>query len=143
MSAAAYEIHELDEANCRSCLAAAPMGRLGLTDAALPRILPVNFLLRQDDVVIGSRDNRTLARAIRGDVVAFEVDHYDPATGEGWGVDVIGTCCLITDPAAISQLDAKRIAPWTSSEGLQYFAITISRIEGRRLVRRGAPVGQA
>lgn len=142
MSAAAYEIHELDEADCRRHLAAAPMGRLGLTDAALPRILPVSFVLRQDDVVIGSRDSRILAGALRGDVVAFEVDHFDPATGEGWGVDVIGTCCLITDSAEIRQLDARRFAPWTSAESVQYAAIAIGRIEGRRLVRRGDPVGR-
>lgn len=143
MSGAAYEIHDLDEAACRRRIAAAPMGRLGLTDAALPRILPVSFALRQDDVVIGGRDSRILASGLRGDVVAFEVDHFDPATGEGWGVDVIGTCRMITDPAEICALDARRIAPWTSAEGLQYFAIDIGRIEGRRLVRRGDPVRQA
>jgi hypothetical protein len=119
------------------------MGRLGLTDAALPRILPVSFVLRRDDVVIGSRDSRVLASGLRGDVVAFEVDHYDPASGEGWGVDVIGSCRLITDPDEICQLDARRIAPWTSAEGVQYFAIGIDRMEGRRLDRRADPAGQA
>jgi hypothetical protein len=136
MSAAAYEVHELDEAECRRRLEAAPMGRIGLTEGALPRILAVSFVLRADDVVVGSRDRRILAVALRGDVVAFEVDHYDPATGEGWGVDVVGTCCLITDPAEICQLDDRRVAPWTSAEGVQYFAVAIGRIDGRRLTRR-------
>jgi hypothetical protein len=75
--------------------------------------------------------------------VAFEVDHYDAVTGEGWGVDVVGPCRLITDPAEICQLDDQRFAPWPSAEGVQYFAVAIRRIERRRLARPRNPAGQA
>lgn len=138
MAPDAYVFDELDEESCRRLLEVAPIGRVGFTRGALPQVRPVHFAVRGDEVVIGlGRDSA--ASASPGHVVAFEVDSYNPPTGEGWGVSVIGRARLITDIGEIEELDALGFAPWKADQGSRYFAIAMDVIQGRRLCRhRGA-----
>lgn len=133
-----YILDDLDEQDCRRLLAIAAIGRVGFTQAALPRIRPVHFTVRGNEVVIGDVGENYVATARRGDVVAFEADSYNPSTGEGWSVSVIGSTRLITDTAEIAQLDALRFAPWTVEQGRRYVAIPLDVIHGRRLSRQHA-----
>jgi hypothetical protein len=132
----AYVFDELDERVCRKLLASVPLGRLGVTEAALPRIMPVHFVVRGDDVVIGSLNGTKVRSAIRGDVVAFEADSYDPVTHEGWCVNVIGVSRLITDEDQVAALDALGFTPWLPHQDRHYFAVRMDAIQGRTLTRR-------
>ena len=83
--------HELlGHAECLRLLGTAGIGRLAYTSAALPAIRPVSFSLRGDDVLVPAVRESPLVAALRGAVVAFEADDYDPGTRTGWAVTVVG-----------------------------------------------------
>ena len=75
---------------CLRLLGTAAIGRLAYTQAALPAVRPVTFTLDAGDVRIPARTGSTLVSAVRGAVVAFESDAYDPDARTGWTVTVVG-----------------------------------------------------
>lgn len=127
-----YSVEELDESTCRRLLCRSPMGRVGFTDRALPRILPAYCTLHGDEVVLARRHGATL-EIRQGAIVAFEVDTYDPITHEGWCVSLVGTSRVVTDKDEVAELDALDFAPWTSQEGSAYIGISMSLVHGRAL----------
>jgi uncharacterized protein len=131
-----YDVDDLDEATCWRLLGTVPVGRLASTDAGLPKILPVHFTVRGDEVVIANFHGARFMRAEPGDVVAFEVDSYDPGTHDGWYVGVVGSCRAVTDEDEIAELDASSISPWRSSDGGRYLAVQVVRLFGRAVTRR-------
>lgn len=135
MTRHAYVFDELDEPVSRQLLTTVPIGRLAFTEAALPRVLPVHFTLRGDDVVIGSLSGAKVRIAMRGDVVAFEADAYDPVTHEGWCVNVIGISRLLTDDDEVAALDALGFTPWSPRQDRHYFAVRMDSVVGRALAR--------
>src|SRR5918995_1902393 len=58
-------------------LASVPLGRIVITQRALPAILPVNFVLDHGSVVIRTGEGSKLAVATPRAVVAFQVDRVD------------------------------------------------------------------
>jgi uncharacterized protein len=136
MTGHAYVFDQLDEFVCRRLLASVPIGRLGFTAAALPRVLPVHFVVRGDDVVIGSLNGMKVRSAMRGDVVVFEADSFDQVTHEGWCVNVVGVSRMITDEDDIAMLDALAFTPWSPHQDRHYFAVRMDAIQGRTLTRR-------
>lgn len=130
-----YVFDQLDEPVCRQLLGSVPIGRLGVTDAALPRIFPVHFTVRGDDVVIGSLAGAKVRSAMRGDVVAFEADSYDPVTHEGWCVHVVGVSRLLADEDDVAALDALGFSPWLPHQDRHYFAVRMDAVGGRTLAR--------
>ena len=91
----------LDEAECRRLLGAATVGRISFTDGALPAIVPVPFAVHEDQVLIPAERGNAMVAAVRGAVVAFAVDSYDPGTEIGWSVTVVGPSRVLVDPEQV------------------------------------------
>lgn len=92
-------IDSLPESVCRRLLERNTLGRVGITSGGLPLILPVHYVY--DDGVIEFRTGAgtKLRAAANGDVLAFEVDAYEEASGRGWSVMVLGRATVVTtDP---------------------------------------------
>ena len=87
----------LSEAEAFRLLAHAEVGRVGFTLGALPAILPVNYRLVDGCVVFRSSPGSKLSAAMRGAVVAFEVDDYHAADRSGWSVLVVGQSEVVHD----------------------------------------------
>ena len=68
----------LDPSECMRLLGSVSLGRIGLSSDALPVVLPVNFVLVGDQIVVRTRRGTKLAAATRNAIVAFEVDQLDP-----------------------------------------------------------------
>lgn len=85
----------LSEADCRRLLASESIGRVGLTSGGLPCILPVSYLFHEDAILFRTGAGTKLRAAESGDVLAFEVDHFDPATGQGWSVLAHGRATVL------------------------------------------------
>jgi hypothetical protein len=93
--------HEsLGQEECLRLLGSAAIGRLAYTQAALPAIRPVSFLLRDQDVVIPVRADSPLLDAVRDAVVAFETDSYDHVARTGWSVTVVGPSRVLSPAPA-------------------------------------------
>src|SRR4051812_204116 len=86
-----------------------PIGRMVFTEGALLVVPPGNFLRHGNSVVIRTGAGTTLDPARRGDVVAFEADHIDLATHQGWSVLVVGRAAVINDvEQRLAVLDVER-----------------------------------
>jgi len=126
---------ELEWPECWRLLSTRPVGRLGFTDRALPAIRPTHFVIRDEQLVLATLNDRKVVTADRGDVVAFEVEDYDPDTREGWWVSTVGRAGLIIDRAEIDALDRLGFTPWSDHPERQYIAVQITALHGRRLIR--------
>lgn len=125
----------LDVEECRWLLSSVSVGRVGVTMGALPTVLPVNFLLDGDRILIRSGEGTKLSAALRGTVVAFEVDEFDPVDHSGWSVVVTGVARVVDDPEELGRIAQKPIARWAPAGESHIVAISTEMISGRRIPR--------
>ncbi len=117
MSAPGFPPRPLDDAECRHLLGTATVGRISFTAGALPAIDPVPFALQAGQVIIPARRGSPLVQAIRGTVVAFGVDCFDPATETGWSVTVVGPTRVLDDPGVVGALGVSGLPDrWTDTD---------------------------
>jgi uncharacterized protein len=127
-------VHEsLDEEECARLLATTAIGRLGFTDGALPAIVPVSFTLHEGHVLIAARQGSPVVNAVRGSVVAFEVDAYDPAVRTGWSVTVVGPSRVISDPEQVASLAGLPVSARPPDSSRCYISVKLGLIRGWRM----------
>lgn len=118
---------------CVELLRESAIGRLGVTDRAMPMILPVNFRVYNDWVVVRTHPGSTMAAAARNTVVAFEVDRADLGQRTGWSVVVVGHASLITGGTLFKALSDLDLLSWAPGGEDGYLVIKMERVSGRRL----------
>ena len=136
----------LDDATCRQLLGTARTGRLGFTDGALPAILPVPFALRDEHVIIPARQGSSVVSAVRGAVVAVQVDSYDAVTRTGWSVTVLGPTRLLSLAEDVSGLEELEFASLPPAAQRCYIAVRLGLVRGWRMTEcpeSSAPVDRA
>jgi len=126
-------LESLDRDECLTLLATVPVGRVAITDQAMPAIVPVNFLVDGSDVIIRSVRGSKLAAATRGAVVAFEADTFDPDERTGWSVLVVGVASHVTERAEVDRLSTLGLQPYLDGAASHYIRIPAAQISGRRL----------
>lgn len=124
----------LTEQQCAQLLQPGGVGRVGVTIAGLPVIMPVNYAYLDDDVLFRTGEGTKLDVATQRAVVAFEVDAYDTDSRSGWSVLVIGRSSIITDPVELARLDAYDITPWAYGKRSNYVRLQPDLVTGRRIV---------
>jgi nitroimidazol reductase NimA-like FMN-containing flavoprotein (pyridoxamine 5'-phosphate oxidase superfamily) len=122
-----------DREHCLALVASVPVGRVVYTDQALPAVMPMNFLLDGDQIVIHTASDSALAAAIRNAVVAFQADHVDPATDTGWSITITGQARLVDDAEETARLARLPLRPWVPAANGQFIRISTRRVTGRRL----------
>ena len=122
----------LDHGECVRLLSTMSLGRLAISAEALPTIVPVNYALDDDQVVVHTRRGSQLAKATRNSVVAFEVDDFDDLTGAGWSVVVRGFAREVTEGLLPHPPMATRW-PWGDPTRTRPIAISLDLVSGRRL----------
>ncbi|RYE80291.1 MAG: pyridoxamine 5'-phosphate oxidase family protein [Myxococcales bacterium] len=123
-------LRELGREECVSLLGSQRVGRLAFTDDSGPDVLPVNYVMDGDDLLIVTTAYGAIARATTNGRVAFEVDELDAPTESGWSVVVRGRA---TRESPLD-LPAERPHPW--ADGTRTYALRIQPdiISGRRLL---------
>jgi len=129
----------LEREECLRLLAGATLGRLAVTMGALPVILPVNFLLDGDRILIRTSPGTKLDAAASNAVVAFEIDDVDVFSHTGWSVSVTGIAREITDPDELARIAHMPLAHWAPTDG-HVIAVSTELISGRRLTHGHALV---
>jgi hypothetical protein len=124
---------KLPPGECRKLIAPGGVGRIAFTTASGPVVVPVNFAVVADSIVI--RTGRgTLIQAHAYDQVAFEVDHLDEAMRQGWSVLVSGPAHQVLQPSELRHLrESATVWPWAGGEREVYVRIVPARITGRRI----------
>lgn len=121
----------LDREQCLELLATAQLGRIAVTSGALPSIVPVNYTLVDEYIVIRTGRGTKLDAATRNAVVAFEADAIDPVEHTGWSVMVTG----VSRELSREELDRVGSKPdrWAPGSAGRYIAVSTDVISGRRV----------
>jgi nitroimidazol reductase NimA-like FMN-containing flavoprotein (pyridoxamine 5'-phosphate oxidase superfamily) len=126
-------LHELSRDECLELLAGARVGRLGVSIEALPTILPVNFAMLGERIVIRTVPGTKLDAAVEQAVVAFEVDGYDPAGGWGWSVLVRGRGMELMSADDLAEASRLPLRAWAFTDKAdRYLSIDTTLVSGRR-----------
>ena len=134
------ELRDLSPSECRAHLAEQQVGRAAVVAPDGPHIIPVNYALVDETVVLRTSQGTLLATHGQRAVVAFEVDHLDPVTRSGWSVLVRGSTAPVLDVAQIAHI--RRIwepVPWAGGTRDLYLRLTLAHVSGRQ-VGTPAPV---
>ncbi|MFH9656967.1 helix-turn-helix domain-containing protein [Streptomyces sp. NPDC017248] len=124
---------ELGEDECRRLLSAHGVGRIAVSTDAAPVVVPVNYTVIDDAVVLRT-ERGTAALHGLGREVAFEVDRVDDALSQGWSVVVRGRAEAVTDPEAVHRLAERAYsAPWAGGEREVWVRIPLTALTGRRI----------
>ena len=129
---------------CMELLASAGIGRVILSEQAMPTALPVAYALDGDAIVFRSSAGTKLSAATSGTVIAFEVDSFDEHEQAGWSVVATGLASVITDRQEESRADSLGIARWVEPDGARFVRLQPSIVTGRRVgTAPGRPVTTA
>jgi hypothetical protein len=129
---------ELDRAECVALLGSVPVGRLVLTEQALPAVRPVGFRLLTDGVYLRTAATGLVHTAAeQGHVVAFEADDYDSTARYGWSVLVVGRAALVTESLVLSYVEDLVAPSWAGTDRTAIVRVPLELVTGRRV---GGPV---
>ncbi|MFJ2825568.1 helix-turn-helix domain-containing protein [Streptomyces toxytricini] len=124
----------LDDAECRRLLGTHGVGRIAVFTTEGPSVLPVNYMTAGTAIVFRTAADTAAARA-GGTEAAFEVDHIDDVTAEGWSVQAVGLLEAVTDPDERQHLVVTaRNHPWAGGIRVHWMKLTPVRLTGRRVV---------
>jgi nitroimidazol reductase NimA-like FMN-containing flavoprotein (pyridoxamine 5'-phosphate oxidase superfamily) len=126
----------LSRTECFTLLASVPVGRVVYTSRALPAVMPVNFVLDDEEVSIHTGSDATLAAAVHKAIVAFQADDIDPVTLAGWSVTITGHARLVVGHAEVTRLRSA-LRPWARVTGGQFVRIPAGRVSGSRFGAAG------
>jgi nitroimidazol reductase NimA-like FMN-containing flavoprotein (pyridoxamine 5'-phosphate oxidase superfamily) len=128
-------LEPIGEQQCLDLLKQVEYGRLAVVTAdGRPEIFPVNFVLHGRTVVFTTGSAVMQAWAPLGHV-AFEADHIDHSTHQGWDVVVTGEGADITDSRDFLALAARSYAikSWAPGPKDHWVSILNPHFSGRRL----------
>ena len=122
----------LETNTCLELLRSSEVGRLAVSITDHPDIFPVNFVLDRGTVVFRTAEGTKLAAAVLGRAVAFEVDGYDPDSGEAWSVVVKGGAVEIERMQDLFDALDLPLYPWHAAPKHRFVRIEPREISGRR-----------
>lgn len=140
------QMKELTVQECRRLLASDAVGRVAFATPQGPSVVPVNYRVLDDVVVIATAPQTELGRHGRDAVVAFEIDQVDYESGHGWSVVIRGRTEWLTDPEDLRRIDAAhpswRPEPWPDGTRRMLLTIAMTEVSGRRLGWGWQPMAQ-
>jgi nitroimidazol reductase NimA-like FMN-containing flavoprotein (pyridoxamine 5'-phosphate oxidase superfamily) len=129
-------IFELGRVECLRLLGSSRFGRVAvmLGDGA-PVIRPLNYVFdeRSQSVIFRTAHGSKLHALLRAKEAAFEVDHIDPDTREGWSVVIAGMAEEVTDPGDVRRLEALGLDVWAPGSRMHWVRIRAFTVSGRRI----------
>ena len=128
------EPFEMPAEECRELLSAGVVGRVSVCTPVGPHIVPVNYAVVDESVVLRTSPYSVLGSHARGSILAFEIDEFDYERQRGWSVVARGRADAVT---AAEELDHIRRVweprTWASSQRNLYLRVKWSELTGRRL----------
>jgi uncharacterized protein len=126
----------LSRAEAIALLQTQEIGHLVYTRRALPAVSPVNYAVREDAIWIFTGSLSALGQAVRGAVVAFEVDQLERATRSGWSVTVTAQARIAVDQATLARAHRDGPVPWAPGVKEHLIVIPLTVVTGRRITTR-------
>jgi uncharacterized protein len=132
-------VREIGFEECAELLRAGVVGRAALSTPTGPHIVPVNYSVIDEAVVVATTPYSVLGTYGRGSMVAFEVDHFDYETHGGWSVVARGRAELL-GPDEVQRVKALwSPRPWADGTRTMHLRIPWQELSGRRVGSSAAP----
>ncbi len=129
----AHALERIPAAECHQLISAGGIGRIGFTTASGVVILPVNFAVAANTIVVRTDMGSIIAAHADGEV-SFEVDHIDEALERAWSVLIQGPAHRVLQRTELAHLQrCADVLPWPQGDRNAYIRITARRISGRRI----------
>jgi len=129
----------LSREECLRLVRASRVGRLVVTDRALPAAFPVSYAVLDEDIVVLASCAGRLTGTAGEEVVAFEVDEIDPTSHTGWSVLIQGLAAPIEDPVTRDRAAGLGLLPWAPTGDFRFVLIRAELVSGRRLLTWAVP----
>ena len=128
--------HDLSHEECARLLGAGMAGRVALGAPTGTHIVPVNYAVDGDSILVRTTAYSLLGTYGRDAQLCFEVDQFDATTRTGWSVLVQGTATIVDDESDIRRLDQAARAPWVPPHPgpSTWVRIRTQSVTGRALV---------
>jgi nitroimidazol reductase NimA-like FMN-containing flavoprotein (pyridoxamine 5'-phosphate oxidase superfamily) len=123
----------LSHRDCVALLTSAQVGRAIFTERAMPAVVPVNFIVQDDAIVMCTAADKRLALAATRGVLAFQVDDIDPGARTGWSVVVVGVAELVAGSEERARLRCL-LEPWAPGRNDVYIRLPIKVVTGRQIL---------
>ena len=135
-------LEHLDRGEAFRLLGTTPIGRVAIGTGGAPIVLPVNFVVAGDAVVVRTGAGEILAAAVHHQMVAFEADGWDVLSRTGWSVLLTGVAEEVTRPSELADLERLALRPW--APGLKGHVVRIrpAAVTGRRIPQLSACDGE-
>ena len=126
-------IEVLDRQHCLRLLANDEVGRLAVVSGGAPVILPVNYAMDGEAIVVRTAPGTKLDAA--EGAACFEIDAFDRSTRHAWSVVVSGRLEEVDAYAArdLERLRSLEVSPWAAGERDHWLRLVPNRITGRRV----------
>jgi len=124
-------LHDLDPAECERLLRRGRFGRVGLSTPDGMVILPVNYAVHEDAVVVRTAVDGALARHGHDQDLVFEVDAVDEERWTGWSVLARGRGELVADPGPRPM--GERARSWADGARDAELRLAWTELTGRRV----------
>jgi hypothetical protein len=125
-------ISVLNEDECWQLFNDAQVGRLAFAVAGEPEIFPVNFVVDGRALLFRTAEGTKLAGLTVSSRVAFEVDGYEPDSGEAWSVVLKGEAERLDHFPDIYAAEKLPIFPWQASPKQWIVRVMPAKVTGRR-----------
>jgi transcriptional regulator with XRE-family HTH domain len=126
-------LQTLSADECYELIFPGGVGRVVFETADGPTVLPVNFAMWGQTVVLRTAADTDLAARLDCQV-GFEVDRLDEALSQGWSVLVTGHATGVRKEEQVRRLEAGlSLQPWAGGARDVWVQITPHRISGRRI----------
>ncbi len=128
------EPHEMSRAESERLLRLGVMGRIAFTAPDGPHIVPVNYSVVGDAIVVRTTAYSLLGIHGRDTCVAFEVDELDHEYQHAWSVVARGRTEVVDDVAALADIQATwSPRPWAAGQRNLFLRLPWDELTGRRL----------
>ncbi|GAB2445114.1 pyridoxamine 5'-phosphate oxidase family protein [Nocardioides hungaricus] len=136
------EAFDLTREECERLLRAGIGGRVALSSPTGPYIVPVNYSVVDDAIIVRTSPYSVLGTYGRDSMLAFEVDQFDHERQRGWSVVVRGRGEAVIRPADLEHIrDTWEPRPWAAGARSLHLRLRWTEISGRRIGDHWDPSG--
>lgn len=125
---------DLSHDECLRLLRGGVGGRMAICTPTGPHIVPVNYAVLDDAIVIRTSPYSVLGTYGRDTTLAFEVDWFDHERQRGWSVVARGRGDVVTDAGELEHIrETREPRPWAGGGRNLYLRLRWTELTGRRL----------
>lgn len=124
----------LTDGECWDLLRSQPVGRIAWSGLQGVSVVPVNFVVVDDAIILRTTPYSLLARDSVDREVAFQVDQLDLERHEGWSV-------LARGRTRREDRSPEHPQPWATGARVLGLRIDVRSVSGRRLLAAGSSGG--